>query len=171
MRAWTEHQAVVDAMASIPSIAPIIHIMKCSPKAIGMASETLRNTFDKHNPEKGSIVKQALDVQLIQFMLTLLEKDIPGAENQTAVKAQLVNALKSMVKDMQYGESVRLILDDSNIWNAYRDQRHDLFLTHETIKGYITGPVSGTKGYLTAGPANVTLSSAPPPVSDDLFGD
>ncbi len=58
------------------------------------------------------------------------------------------------------------VLEKSPVWSAYKDQKHDLFLTNTTVSGYLTGP-SGVAGYLTAGSsssANNANSSAPPPL-------
>ncbi len=58
------------------------------------------------------------------------------------------------------------ILEKSPVWSAYKDQKHDLFLSNTTVSGYLTGP-SGVAGYLTAGSsssANNANSSAPPPL-------
>ena len=71
-----------------------------------------------------------------------------------------------MTRDPTVGPMVQAVLDDSSVWAAYRDQRHDLFLTHETVRGLLTGPTSTTKGYLMAAPAAVTLPTAPPPMDD-----
>ena len=72
-----------------------------------------------------------------------------------------------MARDAAYGEAVQRILDESSIWAAFRDQRHDLFLTQATVKGLLTGPTSsGTKGYLMGAPAAVTLPTAPPPMDE-----
>ena len=58
------------------------------------------------------------------------------------------------------------MLDASSVWKAYKDQKHDLFLTEATISGYLTGP-TGVAGYLTAGTssANSAPLTAPPPLS------
>ena len=57
------------------------------------------------------------------------------------------------------------ILNASPVWSAYKDQKHDLFLTETTIAGYLTGP-TGVAGYITAGTAsaNTATLTAPPPL-------
>jgi DnaJ homolog subfamily C member 13 len=74
-----------------------------------------------------------------------------------------------MARDAAYGEQVQRLLDDSSMWAAYRDQRHDLFLTQTAVQGLLTaGPGSGagTKGYLMAPSAALVLPTAPPPMDD-----
>lgn len=57
------------------------------------------------------------------------------------------------------------MLDGSKVWSAFKDQKHDLFITESTISGYLTGGVGGVAGYLTAGPGlGTTGSTAPPPL-------
>ena len=42
------------------------------------------------------------------------------------------------------------------MWSAYKDQKHDLFISDTPVSGYLTGP-TGVAGYLTTG----TSASAP----------
>lgn len=60
-------------------------------------------------------------------------------ENQAAVKAQIVKALKAMLLSLQYGEQVSSLLEDSRVWKEYKDQKHDLFISSAPIAGYLTG--------------------------------
>jgi len=58
------------------------------------------------------------------------------------------------------------MLEASPVWKIYKDQKHDLFLSDNTVAGYLTGP-TGVAGYLTAGTSassNAPLT-APPPLS------
>lgn len=58
------------------------------------------------------------------------------------------------------------ILNRSPVWSAYKDQKHDLFLTETSIAGYLTGP-TGVAGYITAGTSSANSAaslSAPPPL-------
>ena len=50
-------------------------------------------------------VFQALKYELIQYLLQLLEGSLQ-VPNQAAVKAQIVKALKAMLRDLQLGEQV-----------------------------------------------------------------
>lgn len=55
------------------------------------------------------------------------------------VKAQIVAALKAMTHNLNYGDKVSHILNSNTIWAEFRDQRHDLFITDATVRGYLTG--------------------------------
>lgn len=51
-----------------------------------------------------------------------------GIENSAAVKAEIVDALKSCCENMEFGARISAILQKSSVWAQYKDQRHDLFL-------------------------------------------
>ena len=72
---------------------------------------------------------------------------IEGVENQAAAKAQIVKALKAMMLSLQYGEQVTTILDKSQVWKEYKDQKHDLFIANTPIAGYLTGGMSTLYSY------------------------
>ena len=58
----------------------------------------------------------------------------------------------AMIKDLTFGETAKAQLDASPGWVSFRDQRHDLFLTQDTVRGLLTGPTGpSSKGYLTNG--------------------
>lgn len=51
---------------------------------------------------------QALRVELVPYLLKLLEGEgLETVDNPSATKAQIVKALKSMTRSLQYGEQVR----------------------------------------------------------------
>lgn len=53
---------------------------------------------------------QALRVELVPYLLKLLEGvGLETIENPSATKAQIVKALKSMTRSLQYGEQVHTI--------------------------------------------------------------
>merc|ERR1712146_27512 len=96
-------------------------------------------------------------------MLNLLNTGLNEVEGATAAKANLVKALKAMALDLARGEEVTVILDKCPWWAAYKDQRHDLFITNNKAAGYLTGPTAAVAGYLTAAPANAAAGETMPP--------
>lgn len=145
------HQVCVEAMTAFPSIELMMSLMRGAPSQLHLAADTLRLMFESTlAPEKGSLVKNALDAQLIPFVMGILDSALE-IDNSSAVKAQLVKAMKAMTRDVTYGEAARQELDASPVWASFRDQRHDLFLTTDTVRGLLTGPTGpSTKGYLTS---------------------
>lgn len=108
--------------------------MKMRADMAGLACEALNRMFQKEQTElvaqvnlilsflfyllsmlvnfKGFIncivyMKQALRVELVPYLLKLLEGiGLETLDNPSATKAQIVKALKSMTRSLQYGEQV-----------------------------------------------------------------
>lgn len=176
VRQLCENESCIRAIAATNCIGPLVSAMKVRPDCIGLAAEGLARLYESQVP---SLVEQALQAELVQFLLKVLDSPLSEVDNPAATKAQVVRALKAMIKDLAKGDQVNAILEKSSIWSTYRDQRHDLFLTSTNIAGYLQGPV-GVAGYLTAGPSASTTtamaSSEPPPMDQpqreerDLLG-
>ena len=49
---------------------------------------------------------QALNYELVQYLLSLLDGALKEVENPAATKAQIVKALKAMLRDLQHGDEV-----------------------------------------------------------------
>lgn len=84
---------------------------------------------------------QALDAEMVPYLLNILEGRLDIVENPATTKAQIVKALKAMTKSLLLGEKVNAILEKSSVWAEYKDQRHDLFITNNTSSGYLTGEI------------------------------
>lgn len=128
------------------------------------------------------MISQSLESNLITYLLDLL-----GTRLDSAVKAQIVSALKAMTHNLNYGERVSQVLLKHPAWAEFKDQRHDLFIKDTShVRGYLTGEIlvlkiyveilifrtiSGitpTAGYLTQGPSqNVEVITVPPPIDRD----
>lgn len=87
-----------------------------------------------------------MEVGLIPFLLGLLDSRLDYVDNASAVKAQIVAALKGMTHNLNYGDRVTQILLKHPVWAEFKDQRHDLFITDTNIRGYLTGIIN-TKLY------------------------
>lgn len=117
-------------------------------------------------------IKEALRCQLIEHILTLLDQPLADVEKPGSCKAHLVDSCKIMGESLVYGEQVSRLLQSSNVWKDYKDQRHDLFIQTSSHMQAITGGSSGPQiaGYLTSslsaaasGRQNTTV---PPPLMD-----
>uniref|UniRef100_A0A1A8JGA7 DnaJ (Hsp40) homolog, subfamily C, member 13 n=1 Tax=Nothobranchius kuhntae TaxID=321403 RepID=A0A1A8JGA7_NOTKU len=160
----SENELCVRSMASLETIGPLMAGMRVRADMAGLACEALNRMFQKEQTE---LVAQALRVELVPYLLRLLEGiGLETLENPSATKAQIVKALKSMTRSLQYGEQVNEILAKSSVWSAFKDQKHDLFISESQTAGYLTGP--GVAGYLTAGTGTTVLSSVPPPVDNNV---
>ncbi len=78
-----------------------------------------------------------------------------------------------MAESLIYGEQVSRILQASNVWNDYKDQRHDLFIQTSSHMQALTGGSSGPQiaGYLTSSASSTTAGKqntiVPPPLPDN----
>ncbi|KAL4623419.1 hypothetical protein GN956_G19211 [Arapaima gigas] len=160
----SDNELCVRSMASLDTIGPLMNGMKVRTDMAELACEALNRMFQK---EQTDLVAQALKVELIPYLLRLLEgAGLENLDNPSATKAQIVKALKSMSRSLQYGEQVNDILSQSSVWSAFKDQKHDLFISDSQTAGYLTaGP--GVAGYLTSGTGSTVLQNVPPPVDND----
>ncbi|KAL3854398.1 hypothetical protein ACJMK2_013668 [Sinanodonta woodiana] len=155
------NEVCIRSMAQVECIAPIKVAMKLRRDMIALAAEALCKMFERGEEE---LVSQALKADLVPFLLRILEAGLEVIDNPASTKAQIVKALKAMQRSLLYGEQISGILDKSQVWKDYRDQRHDLFISDRPIAGYLTGPTGpSVAGYLTAG-SRTTLPDAPPPL-------
>lgn len=115
---------------------PLKKAMQARKDMTAVACEALSKLF---STSQDQLVRQALEVDFIQFLLNLLEERLELIDNPSMTKAQIVNALKSMARSLLYGDKVTAILEKSSVWAEYKDQRHDLFITNSNVAGYLTG--------------------------------
>ncbi|XP_053811379.1 dnaJ homolog subfamily C member 13 isoform X1 [Vidua macroura] len=164
MHILSDNELCVRAMASLETIGPLMNGMKKRSDVVGIACETLNRMFQK---EQTDLVAQALKADLVPYLLKLLEGvGLENLESPSATKAQIVKTLKSMSRSLQYGEQVNEILSRSSVWSAFKDQKHDLFISDTQTSGYLTGP--GVAGYLTAGTTSSVMPNVPPPVDNEV---
>jgi len=117
-------------MASLETIGPLMAGMKVRADMAGLACEALNRMFQKEQTELVAQVsfqfccfiittfnmaltkllittQQALKVELVPYLLKLLEGiGLETLDNPSATKAQIVKALKSMTRSLQFGEQV-----------------------------------------------------------------
>lgn len=115
---------------------PIKQAMQVREQSIGIACETLHRLFSSSEEQ---LVKQAIEIDLINFLLKLLSNQMDYLENPSKVKALIVKALKAMRKSLLYGDKIQMELEKSNVWSQYKDQKHDLFISSTPNAGYLTG--------------------------------
>ncbi|XP_023012432.2 receptor mediated endocytosis 8 isoform X1 [Leptinotarsa decemlineata] len=150
----------IGALAQTECMHPLKQAMQVRKDMVAVACEALSRLFSSNQDQ---LVKQALDVEFVQFLLSLLEARLDLVDNPAMTKAQIVKALKSMSRNLLYGDKVSSILDKSTIWSEYKDQRHDLFISNTNIAGYLTAGTPTAAGYLTQGPS-AKVNVAPPPI-------
>lgn len=133
---WCNFQICVTAIAQTECMSPLKQAMQVRKDMVALACEALNRIFSANQDQ---LVKQALDVDMVAFLLELLDGRLEVPDNPAKTKAQIVKALKAMSKSLAYGDRVNAILEKSTIWADYKDQRHDLFISSTPIAGYLTG--------------------------------
>lgn len=94
-------------------------------------------------------------------------------EKPGSCKAHLVDSCKLMAESLVYGEQVSRILQESSVWNEYKDQKHDLFIQTSSHMAAITGGSAGPQiaGYLQSSVSSTTAGKqntiVPPPLNDN----
>ncbi|XP_046663118.1 LOW QUALITY PROTEIN: dnaJ homolog subfamily C member 13-like [Homalodisca vitripennis] len=152
----------IGSMGQTDVLRPIQMTMKENAELVVLGCDTMARLFLAN---KDPLVKQALDVELVPYLLGLLDGRLDKMEHAARSKALVVKALKSMCQSVLYGAQVSAILNNSQVWTNYSQQNHDLFITNAPTQNYLTG-VPMTAGYLTQG-SSQTLPNSPPPLETD----
>ncbi|KAI1707730.1 dnaJ domain-containing protein [Ditylenchus destructor] len=161
----TENTNCCNALGSLPILKSLFVCMKQQPNLVRESAHSLKLLLKDCSTD---LAEQMLSSGILNYLLELLASSLPGVENPAAAKAEIVDALKSCCRDLQYGDKIAGILNRSNVWAQYKDQRHDLFLPATSQIQAITGGPSGSgavAGYLTEGMFEPPPQrKAPPPV-------
>jgi len=151
-----ESRMVVQSIAksNIPVIAPILSTIKPLHADSAFTLEVLKRVIsanaakDVSNGAPGSsdlggaarsesqLIGEALkeEVNLVNFLTSILEAKTEGisklaTEDYNIAKVHAIDTVKAMQKDARYGPMVVSMLADSSVWEEYRDQSHDLFVS------------------------------------------
>ncbi|KAL9993140.1 putative DnaJ domain, armadillo-like helical, GYF domain 2, Chaperone J-domain superfamily [Helianthus debilis subsp. tardiflorus] len=146
-------------------------------KAIGwqggsiLALETLKRVVVAGNRARDALVAQGLRVGLIEVLLGLLDWRAGGRnglrsqmkwnESEASIGRVLaIEVLHAFATEGAHCTKVRDILDSSEVWAAYKDQKHDLFLPSnaQIASAGIAGLIENSS------PTRIAYSlTAPPP--------
>ncbi|MBA0690284.1 hypothetical protein Goari_007972, partial [Gossypium aridum] len=161
-------------------------------KAIGwqggsiLALETLKRLVGAGNRARDALVAQGLKVGLVEVLLGLLDWRAGGRsgfcsqmkwnESEASIGRVLaIEVLHAFATEGAHWVKVREILNSSNVWSAYKDQKHDLFLPSNAqsaaagIAGLIENPSSRLTYALTA-PSQTSQARSPASMVSDLNG-
>ena len=78
-------------------------------------------------------------MNLVNFLLKLLEGSLSAVENPARTKAIIAKTLKIMAESPAHGGAINALLDKSSVWSSYSDQKLDLFITNSVTPTYLTG--------------------------------
>lgn len=165
-------EAMAATSVGMPQVVPLLM------KAIGwqggsiLALETLKRVVVAGNRARDALVAQGLKVGLVEVLLGLLDWRAGGRsglfsqmnwnESEASIGRVLaIEVLHAFATEGAYCTKVRSILNASDVWNAYKDQRHDLFLPSNAQ----TSP-AGVAGLIESSSSRLTYAlTAPPPQS------
>lgn len=121
---------------------------------------SFQQPFERHHD---NLVKQALNCDLLKEFLAMLDSPLPQVQIPSGCKALIVKAVKAMQCSLVYGEQISAILKQSQVWQQYAQQKHDLFIDDRSTAGYLTAN-PGVAGYLTT--TQKAAPVGPPPMTD-----
>ncbi|XP_008800082.2 dnaJ homolog subfamily C GRV2 [Phoenix dactylifera] len=171
-------EAMATTSVGTPQVVPLLM------KAIGwqggsiLALETLKRVVVAGNRARDALVAQGLKVGLVEILLGLLDWRAGGRyglctqmkwnESEASIGRVLaVEVLHAFATEGAHCAKVRDILNSSDVWSAYKDQKHDLFLPSNAqsaaagVAGLIESSSSRLTYALTAPPSQPALARLP----------
>lgn len=163
-------EAMAATSAGTPQVVPLLM------KAIGwqggsiLALETLKRVVGAGNRARDALVAQGLKVGLVEVLLGILDWRAGGRqglcnqmkwnESEASIGRVLaVEVLHAFATEGAHCAKVREILNSSDVWSAYKDQKHDLFLPSNAQSS-----AAGVAGLIESSSSRLTYAlTAPPP--------
>ncbi|KAK8644898.1 hypothetical protein V6N13_118759 [Hibiscus sabdariffa] len=162
-------EAMATTSVGTPQVVPLLM------KAIGwqggsiLALETLKRLVGAGNRARDALVAQGLKVGLVEVLLGLLDWRSGGRsgfssqmkwnESEASIGQVLaIEILHAFATEGAHCIKVRQILTASNVWGAYKDQKHDLFLPSNAQ----TAP-AGVAGLIEHSSSRLTYALTAPP--------
>lgn len=105
------------------------YIIQTHPTLIELLCNSLVNIFESKNED---FINQAIKFGLITNLLKVLESNA-----SQSTKAKIVQMFQSVL-DSELNTQISEILNNSNIWKQYKDQKHDLFITGNNATNHLT---------------------------------
>ncbi|OEL33191.1 DnaJ-like protein subfamily C GRV2 [Dichanthelium oligosanthes] len=163
-------EAMAATSAGTPQVVPLLM------KAIGwqggsiLALETLKRVVGAGNRARDALVAQGLKVGLVEVLLGILDWRAGGRqglcnqmkwnESEASIGRVLaVEVLHAFATEGAHCARVREVLNSSDVWGAYKDQKHDLFLPSNAQSS-----AAGVAGLIESSSSRLTYAlTAPPP--------
>ncbi|XWS26905.1 hypothetical protein CRYUN_Cryun26dG0070200 [Craigia yunnanensis] len=162
-------EAMAATSVGTPQVVPLLM------KAIGwqggsiLALETLKRVVGAGNRARDALVAQGLKVGLVEVLLGLLDWRVGGRnglcsqmkwnESEASIGRVLaIEVLHAFATEGAHCIKVRDILNASDVWSAYKDQKHDLFLPSNAQSA-----AAGVAGLIENSSSRLTYSLTAPP--------
>ncbi|KAI4335805.1 hypothetical protein L6164_014414 [Bauhinia variegata] len=176
-------EAMAATSVGTPQVVPLLM------KAIGwqggsiLALETLKRVVVAGNRARDALVAQGLKVGLVEVLLGLLDWRAGGRnglcsqmkwnESEAAIGRVLaIEVLHAFATEGAHCSKVREILNSSDVWTAYKDQKHDLFLPSnaQSAAAGIAGLIENSSSRLTYALTAPPTQPRPPSSASDSNG-
>lgn len=135
-----EAACVSDMMSTNVLAENLNNAFETHPDQSELACDVLVKIFESGNND---FINQAIHCDLIKRLLNILDSNA-----SQSTKAKVVQMLQCIQLNPILGQQITEILAKSNVWNEYKDQKHDLFITHNNSTQYLTGKSSRTCSFI-----------------------
>lgn len=127
----TDTACLYDMIATNCLAVNLDYVLKTHSELNECLCDVLVKIFEANNYD---FISQAIKCELIIHLLKILDSNA-----SQSTKAKIVQMLQCIRSNPYCGAQVSEILDSSNIWKEYKDQKHDLFITNSHNTQYLTG--------------------------------
>ncbi|XP_047308725.1 dnaJ homolog subfamily C GRV2-like [Impatiens glandulifera] len=172
-------EAMATTSVGTPQVVPLLMKAIGWPGGSILALETLKRVVVAGNRARDALVAQGLKAGLVEVLLALLDWRAGGrsglcsqmkwSESEASIGRVLaIEVLHAFATEGAHCAKVREILNASDVWGAYKDQKHDLFLPSNAqlsaagVAGLIESSSSRLTYALTAPPSAPNVSRSPP---------
>lgn len=167
-----------DAMAKIrPSIFEVlIADLHGDHQRTIIILEIIKNGLSGSQTARDSLIKSALDFELLPNLLEILdwrksEKKLEPRDTTSMLRYRCVEIINLMLEEGPHKGRVTAILNGNEVWDAYHNQKHDMFLPSgaqqsETLLSLVEGP--SNQRYMLLSGENVDAEEENV-ISDDLI--
>ena len=98
----------MNSLSSTDCVGAMKNAIKLNRGVTALACEALNSIYIEANDD---LVFQALNCDLVPFLLSLLESPLEFISNPSGTKAHIVKTLKSMARSLVHGEKVIFYID------------------------------------------------------------
>jgi hypothetical protein len=171
----------VAAEAAAHSVPPVIPILmgslKSNTKIMMLALETLKRLLQEHVRTRDVFVVSIVDIGMVPVLLDILDWKEPGDETDernadeiAVIRVLCIDVVNLLTVDGMHSQKINTLLSKSAVWEAYKGQKHDLFLPSFADQGKsLVGLLENPEHYLLTSAA-VDQEDNEEPVSNDAIG-
>lgn len=124
------------AAHSVPPVIPIIMgSLKSNTKIMMFALETLKRLLQEHVRTRDVFVASIVDIGMVPVLLDILnwkepedENDGRNADEIAVIRVLCIDVVNLLTVDGMHSQQINTLLSKSTVWEAYKGQKHDLFL-------------------------------------------